>query len=382
MILPPNLNDSSHLGSDQVHQSAEDVLKESFPEVSLHGYSYTQDQIWDVLLYASANRISIKAACERLENAPSYNWMYTFLADQLWDRFNLDQLEQRGNDALRAALPEGLDRKRHKLAIDLTLIPFYGDEAVPEVYRSQVKKSTTKFFCFASAYVIKKHKRVTVCCVFVRPGDSLIDVLTRLLEMVQELGIRIKRLYLDREFARVDVLSYVSGKPHTTIVAMPKKGKTMKSLQKGKKSYRVSYTMKSPTSGQITFPLWIACRYKRGKAGKHGIDYLFFAVLGPECKSTELELADDYRMRFGIEASYRIMNQARARTTSTKAQMRLLLVAIAFLLQNLWVSIKWALVLLARRRHALAPTFTLDLLCHFISARVEAIYGTLRLLEL
>jgi hypothetical protein len=47
------------------------VLKESFPEVSLHGYSYTQDQIRDVLLYASANRISIKAACERLENAPS-----------------------------------------------------------------------------------------------------------------------------------------------------------------------------------------------------------------------------------------------------------------------------------------------------------------------
>jgi IS4 transposase len=87
-------------------------------------------------------------------------------------------------------------------------------------------------------------------------------------------------------------------------------------------------------------------------------------------------------MRFGIEASYRIMNQARAGTTSTKAQMRLLLVAIAFLLQNLWVSLKRALALLARRRHALAPVFTLDLLCHLISARVEAIYGTLDVIEL
>ena len=75
------------------------------------------------------------------------------------------------------------------------------------------------------------------------------------------------------------------------------------------------------------------------------------------------------------------MNQARAKTTSTKAQMRLLLVAIAFLLQNVWVCFKWFLSLLARRRHIVLPTLTLDLLCHFISVQIEGIYETVTAIE-
>jgi len=45
-----------------------------------------------------------------------------------------------------------------------------------------------------------------------------------------------------------------------------------------------------------------------------------------------------YRQRFGIEASYRQMNQVRARTTSRNPVIRLLLVGLAFILFNLYIA--------------------------------------------
>jgi IS4 transposase len=47
-----------------------------------------------------------------------------------------------------------------------------------------------------------------------------------------------------------------------------------------------------------------------------------------------------YRQRFGIETSYRQMNQVRARTTSRNPTLRLLLVGLAFILVNLYVALR------------------------------------------
>ena len=50
------------------------------------------------------------------------------------------------------------------------------------------------------------------------------------------------------------------------------------------------------------------------------------------------QIAAEYRCRFGIETSYRLMNKARARTTCKKAEFCLFLV---FLL-NMWAYVKWS----------------------------------------
>jgi IS4 transposase len=44
-----------------------------------------------------------------------------------------------------------------------------------------------------------------------------------------------------------------------------------------------------------------------------------------------------YRGRFGIETSYRQLHQARIRTSSRNPALRLLFVAIALILRNVWV---------------------------------------------
>jgi IS4 transposase len=45
-----------------------------------------------------------------------------------------------------------------------------------------------------------------------------------------------------------------------------------------------------------------------------------------------------YRRRFGIETSYRQMNQVRARTTSRNPAIRLLLVGLAFVIFNSYIA--------------------------------------------
>ena len=44
-----------------------------------------------------------------------------------------------------------------------------------------------------------------------------------------------------------------------------------------------------------------------------------------------------YRLRFGIETSYRQMHEGRIRTTTRRPAVRLLYVGIALVLRNLWV---------------------------------------------
>lgn len=368
-------NDTIELNSKQVRNIAIEAVMSQF-DMQINGYKYTQNEIWDTLLYASASNKTIRYTCMKLENAPSCSLLYTYLKDKALKDLSLDEIEKRCNDMIISTLPPRLDTRPQKVAIDLVLIPYYGDEDTEDIRRSQAKKSTTKFFCYASAYLIKKNKRVTLCFTFVLPSDTLFDVLVKVLSMVSNLGIQIKRLYLDREFARTDIITYLKGQSYVSVVPIPKKGNELKFLLKQKESYKTSYTMNSVKYGSVTFPLWIACRYSKGKHNKHGVVMLPYAVIG-DCKSNVLEISNEYEHRFGIESSYRLMNQARARTSSSDSSFRLLLVGIAFTLVNLWVYLKWFALLTSRMRGTDFDDnqFPLALFCDFLCEEIKKTYG-------
>ncbi len=89
------------------------------------------------------------------------------------------------------------------LAIDLNLIPYYGkpkDFEQPYIYRSKAKDGTCSFYAYATLYTIKKGKRVTLAIRGVRWQDTKVCILTYLLAELSSLKIKVKRLYLDREF--------------------------------------------------------------------------------------------------------------------------------------------------------------------------------------
>ena len=84
--------------------------------------------------------------------------------------------------------------------MDLNLIPYYGnpsEEEQPYIYRSQAKNGTCSFYAYATLYVIKKGKRVTLGIRGVRWRDTSVGIITYLLAQLSTFQIGIKKLYLD-----------------------------------------------------------------------------------------------------------------------------------------------------------------------------------------
>lgn len=371
----PNTNHITPTGSTLVAADALNevvtVLKRHLP-LTTEGRNWTQDDIYRVLVDASVRASTVESVCDELENAPDARTVFFWIKPV--ESQDLRQLEDTLNQMLVDRLPPRLDYRPRQVAIDFTLIPYHGEPAreEEEIRRSRAKSGTTHFHCYATAYIIYKNKRVTVALTMVRADDETLTVLQRLLSRLKVLHIRCKRLYLDRGFYSVQVIRFLQTCSFVSVMPVIRRGKRMKALLKVNQSYRTEYTMTSPKHGSVTFPVWVVCRYLKGRRGKHGIERLGYVVIG-DLPWNPRQIRDGYRRRFGIESSYRLMNQVRARTSSREPHRRFLYVAIALLIINLWTYLKWRYLRVGQRvYHRL---LSLSKLARLLSRSVEDLYG-------
>jgi hypothetical protein len=291
------------------------------------------------------------------------------------------QLEGQVNLALKSKIPQGLKKKSLVVAIDLNLIPYYGnpkDSEKPYIYRSKAKDGTCSFYAYATLYTIKKGKRVTLAIRGVRWQDTKVCILTCLLAELSSLKIQVKRLYLDREFFTISVIRWL--KALDIPLAMPaiRRGKEggIKQFLKGRKSYKATYTMSRSKDDFVTFDIWIICKYKKGKRKQNGIEYYVYVTYKISTNLNQLHQC--YRQRFGIESSYRLKNLCRIRTTTKQPNLRFLFVGISFLLVNIWVNLLWRKISKPRRggRLIYRIIFPLRQMLSFINQAVERIFQT------
>ena len=308
-----------------------------------------------VVFSACARLTSLFAAALGLRRAPSAETVRKALRANLPD---LGLLGRRCNRALRASLPR-LQRRRQRLAIDLTLLPYHGQPChdANELYRGQVKSGTTHFHAYATAYLIQRGQRVTVALSYVRQGEDLAGVLKRLLGTASQAGVRPRLLLLGRGFYSVNVIRYLQAARYPFLMPVPLRGRKA-DHPKGPGGTRVfAYRKRSgfgrhrltgPKGRAATVGICVHCRNRRGRRGKRGRERLVYAYWGwsPPGPGQVSEL---YRLRFGIETSYRQMNQCRARTCTRDPAVRLFLVAVALVLRNVWVWLHWE-VLAGQRR--------------------------------
>lgn len=192
-------SNNKQLTAQDVYQLVSATLQEHF-QLDMKNRDYTAQDIWDVLVAASVERISIEMASQLLEEAPSGTTVRTQVKAMLKNMGELPDVEKQLNKLLTAKLPRKLLKSKLPAAIDLTEIPYHGQHAEddPYVRRGRAKSGTTHFYVFATLYVVKKNKRYTLAIVLMRQGEKAQDVVERLLAHGRELGLRIKRLYLDR----------------------------------------------------------------------------------------------------------------------------------------------------------------------------------------
>ena len=120
-------------------------------------------------------------------------------------------------------------------------------------------------------------------------------------------------------------------------------------------------TLHSPTDGAWTVQAVALRRYLKGRYQKHGIQCFAYAI---HCLPRQTPLAqvfEWYRRRFGIETSYRQMNHLRAGTTSRNPVWRLLWVGLAFILVNLYITLRRTLVASTSSDYNLAARLSLSL---------------------
>jgi len=352
---------------DEVHDLA-NVWLGSALRLKYEGTKCTASTLLQVLLMAAARVVSVYAACRDLADAPSDQTMRNAMAAALPLP---PELERRLNRALVTELPRALRRKARMVAIDLTLIPYHGQPArdKSEIYRSAPKSGTTHFHAYATAVVVHKAHRYTLALTRVPYGESMKEVVQRLLRILRRRGVKIKYLLLDKEFFNVSVISYLRRAGHGFIIPAVPRGRKPKSPRKptglrallSNKHGYYTHTLRSNSGGKqrsVRVTICVASKwYTEKKSGKRRRKKLLYGVW--KVRLTPREIRETYRKRFGIETSYRQMNEARIKTCTRDPAQRLLFVGIALVLRNVWV---WVHFKLAKRKWADPPQVFLELL--------------------
>ncbi len=86
-----------------------------------------------------------------------------------------------------------------------------------------------------------------------------------------------------------------------------------------------------------------------------------------------------YRRRFGIESSYRLLEQVRLRTSSPNEALRFLAIGLALLLGSVWIALHWRYLRApgSGPRRVVRELLPLQQMANFLRRAVEAIYGVL-----
>jgi hypothetical protein len=312
-----------------------------------HSKKCKASTLYHVVFASAARLVSIYAACLHLKNAPSGETIRKALLSTLPE---YAELQKGVNRALAGDLPKTLRKRKQRLAIDLHLKPYYGkpQKDPKEVYRSQAKAGTNNFHAYASAYVVCKGQRYTVALTPVERGEAMKDVVQRLLTQARQASVRPSLLLLDRGFYCIDVIRYLQVArvpflmPAIARGRLPKEGEPLKGIRAFQIWKRGGWAKHTLVSGKkkATVSICVFCGNYRGAWKKHGRYAWVYAYWGIKPKSTRW-VADTYRLRFGIETSYRQLNEARIKTCTRDPKVRFFYIAVALILRNVWVWLHW-----------------------------------------
>lgn len=216
------INSTIILTESETLQETIDCLIEHIPLETQGAFNATD--LFQILVRAASNCDSIENTSKILKDVPcSKNIRY-----HLNKINNFVELESQINTALKSKTLPSITQGKLKLAIDLNLIPYYGNptpEEMPYIYRSQAKSGTCSFYAYSTCYVIKKGKRLTLAIRGVRNIDTNVAIITYLLASISSLKIDIKTLYLDRGFFSISVIRWLKALMIPFIMPAIKTGK-------------------------------------------------------------------------------------------------------------------------------------------------------------
>lgn len=369
---------------EQVLNAFVQVVRKNLP-LDLKNTRITADDIIYAVAYANVHRLSIESACQELQGAPSGNRLREVLAESLPDRAGMQcALNRMFHQQLHPSVWKC--KRDFNIAIDLTLIPYHGQpyEDQKEIVRGMPKSGTTHFHGYATVSIVRDYRRYVVALRFIEYGEEMADIVRWLLKRLKALKFRIRRVFLDKGFCSKLVFKVLSQHRLSYVMPIPVRGKSggVRDLFYGK-SRKTTYTFHSLKHGRYTVQAVALKRYSKGRYGRHKSKWFAYAVAGLPTSLLPAQVFELYRRRFGIESSYRQMNQVRARTSTRNPVIRLLLVGLAFVLFNLYIALRQNLTSALKHPLQSPKRFWLSLrrLAHLLGHAIERFWGVAQVLQ-
>jgi hypothetical protein len=332
---------------DQLLNFLVNILTDAFSVELGENAEIDPEDIFEVLVGASADGTSVSSLCEDSADAPSGN----DVLHHLRTKFDLESVASTGNTLLQQDVVETLPEQVEVVA-DLHLRPYYGDEGDTDgLYHSEAKRGTTAFHAYATLYARVNNKRYTLAVRRLTDGDTASDVLAEFLGLLNTFEFDVKAVYLDSGFYDGKCLTLLQAHNFAYVLPIIRWGNTIKAELNQGWSREIEHDLTTEFDGHewtVEFPVYIDCTYKNGKYDEHGVARHGYAADAPFI-DTPQQARYHYSKRFGIEATYRLSESTLISTTTTDPTRRLLFVVISLLLQNVWRFLHWKYVATPRR---------------------------------
>jgi hypothetical protein len=352
-----------------------------------HGPKTKAPVLFAILFWATARLASIAAACQALRDAPCDQAVRDALLATLPD---FHELQRRLNRALAGGVPKVLRRRPQRVALDLVLLPYYGlHQSDPkEIYKGPRKAGTHHAHAYATAYVICKGCRLTLGLRAVHHSDPWDEVVKDLLRQVRQAGVKIGLVLLDRGFYSVAVIRYLQAARYPFIMPAIRRGRRPShpegasgtwAFTTWRRSGWAEYTLEDKGGQRATVKLCICYVQEppqRPGARRRRAQVWLYAYWGLR-PSRVGWVRQTYRTRFGIESSYRQLQEGLIRTSTRSPLLRLLFVGLALLLRNVYVWLHWEVLARRRRGYRVVDLNQLPLkaMLRWLAVWAEALFG-------
>jgi hypothetical protein len=355
------------LSPQNVRNLAEESLKDHII-LKTQGKKVTIPVLAHILILVAVMRSSLSGVVKRYDFGFSHETARTALHANLE---SIEEVTDRIVKALHEYLPAKLRRRRRGwiVAMDTHYCPYYGDITNPKIVGGKKKQGTNYFYNYATAVIVHEGFRYTIGLVPLTESQPSCAIVAALLAQIDRLGLKIRGVVLDCGFDSGDTLLLLQERKFWYTIPLRRCG--------GTKNRRNAYW--DLPVGTITEISWTTEKSRREVTTeavvlqrKGEIQKRLYAFGGwtwsraSQALSRMRTARKWYRRRFGIETSYRQMNQGKGRTTSNDASYRLLLLGLALLIRQIWVWLTSCLAVGGDRRRSIAQEFTLDLMIDWL----------------
>lgn len=303
---------------------------------------FTEDDHFRLLVHALIQKISLEESSAQLNTlmkapSPDVTQYHFKKKDAKILEQELDFLLKENVVTLRKR--RTLKRPRD-VAIDFHKVPWYG-KSKPWIVGGKHKQGTSYFVQFATLEIVEKSERLCLKAAPVTQFKSKEQAVEELLGFAQDMGIRIRRLYLDRAFPTMAVIKVLEKFGVRWIAAFSKNDKVKEDIRDAHRNggFVREYEMGSKNN-RVSFNLVLVENKRYHEPGTDVIEWYSAFATNLTVEEEEREgLAESYRKRWGIETGYRVKKEFRIRTSTRVYSMKVLFFFLSVAMYNLWVLI-------------------------------------------